>query len=78
MKKKTFELYSKLIDKLDEFEDYKGVRAINMTKVRFYGVFNLFKFIQPNVLYTYKSAIKSYLIFATDKQNFTLGLLRIR
>ena len=50
MKKKTFELYSKLIDKLDEFEDQKGVRAINMTKVRFYGVFNLFKFIQPKCI----------------------------
>ena len=30
-----------------------------------------------SVLYTYKSSINSYLIFATDKQNFTLGLLEL-
>ena len=78
MKKKTFELYSKLIDKLDEFEDYKGVRAINMTKLDFMEFLTSLSSSSLSVLYTYKSAISSYLIFATDKQNFTIGFIGIR
>ena len=74
---KTFELYSKLIDKLDEFEDYKGVHATNMTKLDFMEFLTSLSSSSLSVLYTYKSAINSYLIFATDKQNFTLGLLEL-
>ena len=74
---KTFELYSKLIDKLDEFEDYKGIRATNMTKLDFMEFLTSLNSSSLSVLYTYKSAINSYLIFATDKQNFTIGLLEL-
>lgn len=74
---KTFELYSKLVDKLDEFEDYKGIRAVNMTKLDFMEFLTSLNSSSLSVLYTYKSAINSYLIFATDKQNFTLGLLEL-
>lgn len=74
---KTYELYSKLIDKLDEFEDYKGVHATNMTKLDFMEFLTSLSSSSLSVLYTYKSAINSYLMFATDKQNFTLGLLEL-
>ena len=74
---KTFELYSKLIDKLDEFEDYKGIRATNMTKLDFMEFLTSLNSSSLSVLHTYKSAINSYLIFATDKQNFTIGLLEL-
>ena len=74
---KTFELYSKLIDKLDEFEDYKGIRATNMTKLDFMEFLTSLSSSSLSVLYTYKSAINSYLIYATDKQNFTIGLLEL-
>lgn len=74
---KTFELYSKLINKLDEFEEYKGVHATNMTKLDFMEFLTSLSSSSLSVLYTYKSAINSYLIFATDKQNFTLGLLEL-
>jgi len=74
---KTYELYSKLISKLAEYEEYKGIHAINMTKLDFMEFLTMMNSSSLSVLYTYKSAINSYLIFATDKQNFTLGLLEL-
>ncbi len=74
---KTYELYSKLIDKLDEFEDYKGIQATNMTKLDFMEFLTSLNSSSLSVLYTYKSAINSYLLYATDKQKFTIGLLEL-
>lgn len=74
---KTVELYSKVIDKLDEFENYKGIQATNMTKLDFMEFLTSLNSSSLNVLYTYKSAINSYLIFATDKRHFTIGLLEL-
>lgn len=74
---KTYELYSKLIDKLDEFEDYKGIQATNMTKLDFMEFLASLNSSSLSVLYTYKSAINSYLLYATDKQKFTIGLLEL-
>lgn len=74
---KTYELYSKLIYKLAEYEDYKGIRATNMTKLDFMEFLTMMNSSSLSVLYTYKSAINSYLMFATDKQKFTIGLLEL-
>ncbi len=74
---KTYELYSKLIFKLDEFEEYKGVQAVNMTKLDFMEFLTSLNSSSLSVLYTYKSAINSYLLSATDRQKFTIGLLEL-
>lgn len=74
---KTYELYSKLIFKLDEFEDYKGVQAVNMTRLDFMEFLTSLNSSSLSVLYTYKSAINSYLLSATDKQRFTIGLMEL-
>lgn len=74
---KTYELYSKLIFKLDEFEDYKGVQAVNMTKLDFMEFLTSLNSSSLSVLYTYKSAINSYLLSATDRQKFTIGLMEL-
>ena len=74
---KTYDLYSKMIFKLDEFEDYKGVQAINMTKLDFMEFLTSLNSSSLSVLYTYKSAINSYLLSATDRQKFTIGLMEL-
>ncbi len=74
---KTYELYSKLIFKLDEFEEYKGVQAVNMTKLDFMEFLTSLNSSSLSVLYTYKSAINSYLLSATDRQKFTIGLMEL-
>ena len=74
---KTYELYSKLIFKLDEFEEYKGVQAVNMTKLDFMEFLTSLNSSSLSVLYTYKSAINSYLLYATDRQKFTIGLMEL-
>lgn len=74
---KTYELYSKLIFKLDEFEDYKGVQAVNMTKLDFMEFLTSLNSSSLSVLYTYKSSINSYLLSATDRQKFTIGLIEL-
>lgn len=74
---KTYDLYSKLIFKLDEFEEYKGVQAVNMTKLDFMEFLTSLNSSSLSVLYTYKSAINSYLLSATDRQKFTIGLLEL-
>lgn len=73
----TFELYRKLLNKLDEFEEYKGISATNMTKLDFVEFLTMLNSSSLSVLYTYKSALNSYLIFATDKQKFTIGILEL-
>ncbi len=73
----TFELYRKLLNKLDEFEEYKGISATNMTKLDFIEFLTTLNSSSLSVLYTYKSALNSYLIFATDKQKFTIGILEL-
>lgn len=74
---KTFELYKKLIDKLDEYEEYKGVLARNMTKIDFLNFFTMLNSSSLSVLFTYKSAINSYLIYDSDIQQFTMGILEL-
>lgn len=74
---KTYDLYSKMIFKLDEFEDYKGVQAINMTKLDFMEFLTSLNSSSLSVLYTYKSAINSYFLSATDRQKFTIGLMEL-
>jgi len=74
----TYELYRKLIYKLDEFENYKGVLATNMTKIDFLEFLTSLNSTSLGVLYTYKSAISSYLLYITDTQKFTIGILELR
>lgn len=73
----TYKLYKKLILKLDEFEEYKGISAANMTKVDFMEFFTSLNSVSLSTLYTYKSIISSYLIFITDEQKFTIGVLEL-
>lgn len=75
--KATYQLYTKLIYKLDEFEHYKGTSAMNMTKADFIELLTSLNSTSLSVLYTYKSAISSYLIFAMDAQKFRIGILQI-
>jgi hypothetical protein len=73
----TFELYQKLIYKLDEYEEYKGISAMNMTKQDFLDLLTVLNSSSLNALYTYKSAISNYLISSTDIQKFKIGILEI-
>jgi hypothetical protein len=73
----TYELYKKLLFKLDEFEEYKGIPSVNMTKLDFMEFLTSLNSSSLSVLYTYKSSINNYLLYVTDKQLFTIGLLEL-
>lgn len=75
--KATYELYGKLILKLDEFEKYKNISAISMTKSDFLELLTSLNSTSLSVLYTYKSAISSYLLFNSDSSRFKIGVLEL-
>ena len=73
----TYELYKKLLFKIDEFETYKGISAISMTKGDFLELLTSLNSTSLSVLYTYKSLISNYLVFITDTSRFKIGLLEL-
>ena len=73
----TYELYEKLIVTLDEYENYKGVSSMNMTRKDFLELLISLNSTSLNVLYTYRSAINNYLIYLTDIKNFKIGIMEL-
>lgn len=73
----TYVLYGKLMLKLDEFEKYKGISSVSMTKKDFLELLTSLNSTSLNVLYTYRSAINSYLLFSSDSSRFKIGVLEL-
>jgi len=73
----TYDLYTKLIYRLDEFEKYKNNSATNMTKSDFLEFFTSLNSTSASTLSAYRSALNGYLLYATDTQIFTIGVLEI-
>lgn len=64
----TYELYSKVLKKLDNFEKVRNLSAFNMTKSDFIDYFTLYNSSSLPSLWSYKSAVKSYLKFFKRNQ----------
>jgi hypothetical protein len=74
----TFELYLKLIYKLDKFEKEIGKTAESMNKKEFLEFFKSLNSTSYNVLCTNKSTISGYLFFIKDENKLTIGLNELK